>query len=78
MRTRLFNGGVETNGGRDYKGALIDSGIVAGFTFFSALAGLGATGLLQNGWLGITAATISTGVSFFSSLMTSLNIKKPR
>jgi len=76
-RTRLFNGGKNENGSRDYKTALVDAGIVAGFTFFSTLGGLGATGLLANPLVGCLAAGISTGIAFFSSLIASLSIKKP-
>jgi hypothetical protein len=77
MRKRLFNGGRREGGDRDYRTALIDACIVAGFTFFSTLGGLGATGLLADPSQGILAAAISTGIAFFSSLMASLNIKKP-
>jgi len=76
-RTRLFNGGKNENGSRDYGSALIDAAIVAGFTFFSNLAGLGAMGLLSNLAHGLCAAGISGGTAFFSSLMISLQVKKP-
>jgi len=77
-RNRLFNGGKNDNGSRDYKTSVIDAGITAGFTFFSTLGGLGATGLLSNPWLGFCAAGISTGIAFFGSLIASLNVKKPQ
>jgi len=76
-RTKLFNGGKNENGSRDYKCALIDASIVGGFTFFSSLGGMGATGLLSNPLLGICAAGISAGIAFFGSLMASLQIRKP-
>jgi len=77
-RTRMFTGGKNPDGSRDYKTALIDASIVAGFTFFSTLGGLGATGLLAEPEVGLLAAAISTGISFFGSLMASLQIKKPQ
>lgn len=76
MRLKLFNGGKNENGSRDYRTALLDALIVAGFTFFSTLGGLGATGLLGDPETGFMAAAISTGIAFFSSLMASLQIKK--
>ena len=77
MRFRLFNGSKNQNGSRDYKTALIDASVVAGFTFFSSLGGLGAVGLLANLEVGLCAAFISTGISFFGSLIASLQIRKP-
>mgnify|MGYP001117786680 CR=1 FL=1 len=77
MRLRLFNGSKNENGSRDYKTAFVDASVVAGFTFFSSLAGLGATGLLANPETGLCAAIISTGIAFFGSLMVSLQIRKP-
>jgi len=77
MRTRLFNGGKNENGSRDYKTAIIDASIVGGFTFFSTLGGLGATGLMATPETGLLASFISAGISFFASLMVSLQIKKP-
>jgi len=77
MRTRLFNGSVNEDGSRDYKSAFIDAGVIGGFAFFSSLAGIGATGLLSNPELGLTAAIIAGGLSFFGSLLISLGIKKP-
>jgi len=78
MRPRLFNGSKNENGSRDYKTALIDALITAGFTFFSVLVGLGATGLLQDLVTGLVAAGIATGLAFFASLMASLQIRKPK
>jgi len=81
-RTRLFNGGQNQDGSRDYRTALIDAGIVAGFTFFSSLGG-GAlvNALLQGGSHGaiicVVGSLVSTGLAFFTSLMASLQIKKP-
>jgi len=77
MRSRLFNGGKNSDGSRDYKTALIDASIVTGFTFFSTLGGLGATGLLNEPVVGLLAAGISAGIAFFASLMASLQISKP-
>lgn len=81
-RTSLFVGGRNENGSRDYHTAIIDAGIIAGFTFFSSLGG----GALVNALMGggtqgaliiVVGAGISTGIAFFSSLMASLQIRKP-
>jgi len=76
LRVKLFNGGKNDDGSKDYRTVLVDASIVAGFTFFSTLGGLGATGLLSDPKTGLLAASISTGIAFFSSLMASLQIKK--
>jgi hypothetical protein len=76
-RERLFNGSRNEDGSRDYKLAFIDAVITAGFTFFSTLGGLGAAGLLSDPKEALIVAGISTGIAFFASLMTSLQIKKP-
>lgn len=74
QRTRLFNGSKNADGSRDYGTALVDAGIVAGFTFFSSLAGNMAAGSVSTAAL---SSAIAAGVAFFASLMISLGIKKP-
>jgi len=56
VRARLFNGGKNKDDSRDYRTALIDAVIVTGFTFFSSLGGMGATGLLNDPKTGLLAA----------------------
>lgn len=76
LRTRLaLNGAVNGNCSRDYNAALLDAAIIAGFTFFSTLAGIGV--VLGFTVQGIEGCIIATGVSFFGSLMASLGISKP-
>lgn len=47
---------------------LVNACIMAGLHFFGTLAGLGATGLMADWKLGVLAAGISAGLSFFVSL----------
>jgi len=54
--------------GFDWKGALIDAGIIAGLNFFSTLAGLGATGIIADVHQSLVAALVSAGLGFFSTL----------
>jgi len=58
------------------KDQLLNAAIIAGFNAFSTLAGLGATGLLADPKVGIVAAAISAGVSFFGALMVQRGLKK--
>lgn len=75
-RTRLaLNGAVNGNKCVDYRAALVDAGIIAGFTFFSTLAGIGV--VIGFTVQGIEGCIVATGVSFFGSLMASLGISKP-
>jgi len=55
---------------------VINAGIVAGFNFFSTLAGLGATQAVKDPALALIAAAISGGVSFFGSLIAQRGLKK--
>jgi len=54
--------------GFDWKGALVDAGIIAGLNFFSTLAGLGATGIIADVHQSLVAALVSAGLGFFSTL----------
>jgi hypothetical protein len=70
----VFRAALETNGQRDYRTALIDAAINGGFTFFSTmLASVAGLGLVP---MSCMIAGLSTGVSFFASLILSLNIRK--
>jgi len=55
---------------------VINAAILAGFNFFGALIGLGATGLLGDPKTGLVAAAISAGFTFFSSLVAQRGLKK--
>jgi len=68
-------GSKNPDGSRDYGTALVDALIVAGFTFFSSLAGGLATG---DSGRALLSSGIAAGVSFFASLMVSLGIKRPQ
>lgn len=77
QRTRLALNGARTSGNSsiDYKASLLDALIIAGFTFFSTLAGIGV--VIGFTVQGIEGCLVATGVSFFGSLMASLGISKP-
>jgi hypothetical protein len=70
----MFHGTKLEDGSRDYGRALIDATVNGGFTFFSVLAAAGLVGDIR---LMLLEAAIATGVTFFSSLILSLNISKP-
>lgn len=59
------------------KDQLINAGIVAGFNFFSTLAGLSIIGVTENPVSALAAAGISAGLGFFASLMTQRGLHKP-
>lgn len=59
------------------KDKLVNAVIIAGFTFFSTLAGQTGTGDISNMPRALITAGIAAGVSFFASLMTQLGLKKP-
>jgi len=50
--------------------------IVAAFNFFSTLAGIGATGVIQDPRLALISASISAGLAFFGSLMLQRGLAK--
>jgi len=50
------------------KEALINAIIVAGVSFFSTLAGLGASGLLTDPTKALVSAGVSAGLAFFTLL----------
>jgi hypothetical protein len=47
---------------------IVNAGIMAGVSFFTALAGITASGLMKDPATGILAAVLSAGLSFFTSL----------
>jgi hypothetical protein len=51
--------------------------IIAGFNFFSTLAGLGVTSLTGEPVTALAAAGVSAGLGFFASLMLQRGLKKP-
>jgi len=57
------------------KDQILNAAIIAGFNAFSTLASLSATGLLADPKVGIVAAVISAGVSFFGSLIIQRGLK---
>jgi hypothetical protein len=58
-----MNGKNNTDGTFNWKDALLDSGIMAGLTFFTSLGGLGLTGTLDV--RGLLAAGIAAATQFF-------------
>jgi len=50
--------------------------IMTGLEFFGVLVGLGATGLLSDPKTGLTAAAISAGFTFFTSMATQRGLRK--
>jgi hypothetical protein len=73
----VMQASTKENGDHDYKAAIVDALIICGFTFFSSLAAIASTGSVDMGE-GLMRAGIATGVAFFSSLMLSLGVQKPR
>jgi hypothetical protein len=53
-----------------WKSQVANALIVAGFNFFSTLAGLGAANLTADAATALAAAGVSAGVGFFASLIT--------
>lgn len=57
---------------------VINAGVMAGLGFFTALAGIGAAGLLGDPAAGLLAAGISAGLEFFIALAVQRGLyKKP-
>jgi VIT1/CCC1 family predicted Fe2+/Mn2+ transporter len=71
----VLQGSVDAvSGVRDYRTALIDAFIIAGFTLFSSLVAIGVSP--DNDFMiSIYRAVIASGVSFFATLIASLNIR---
>jgi len=59
------------------KDQAINAGIIAGFNFFTTLAGLQVTGITADPATALTAAAVSAGLGFFASLITQRGLKKP-
>jgi len=69
-------GKVDANGNFNWKDALIDAGIMAALTFFTALGGLGATGDIA--LREILAAGVAGATEFFMVLAIKRGLKKER
>lgn len=54
------------DGSFDWKNTLIDASVIGGLTFFTAVGGLGATGIIQNREL--LAAGIAAASQFFLTI----------
>jgi len=59
-----------------WKDQIINATIVAGFNFFSTLASLSVTQVVQNPATALIASGISAGLGFFGSLMIQRGITK--
>ncbi len=70
----VFRPAREANGERDYRTALIDGLINSGLTFFSTLMASSTIGGMNV--QSCMAAGLATGITFFASLILSLNIRK--
>jgi len=69
-------GRVNGNGRFNWKDALIDAGIMAGLTFFTAIGGLGATGVI--GPRELLAAGIGGATEFFMVLAIKRGLKREK
>ena len=61
----------------EWKEAIINAGIMAGFAFFTTLAGVQATALRTDPVGALLSATISAGITFFGRLIIERGLKKP-
>jgi len=69
-----IHGKVNEDGSFNWKDALIDAGILAMLTFFTALGGLGATGVI--GARELVSATIAAATQFFMTLAIKRGLKR--
>jgi len=60
-----------------WKDQITNALIIAGFNFFTTLAGLQITALTADPASALTAAGVSAGLGFFASLITQRGLKKP-
>ena len=60
-----------------WKDQIANALIVAGFNFFSTLAGLQVTALTADPATALAAAFVSAGLGFFASLMVQRGLKRP-
>jgi len=60
-----------------WKDQIANAVIVAGFNFFSTLAGVQITALTADPATALAAAGVSAGLGFFASLMVQRGLKKP-
>jgi len=70
------HGQLNSDGSFNWKDALIDAGIMAALTFFTALGGLGATGAISV--REILAAGIAGATEFFMVLAIKRGLKKEK
>jgi len=62
----------------ELKDQILNAAIMAGLAFFTALAGIGAAGLMADWRLGLLAAGISAGLELFITLAAQRGLyKKP-
>jgi hypothetical protein len=64
----FLQGRFKPDGSFDWRCALIDAAIIAGLNFFTALAGLGVTGLFADPPKALIACAISSAIGFFATL----------
>ena len=64
------------NAQNEWKEALINAGIMAGFAFFTTLAGVQATALRTDPVGALLSATIAAGLAFFARLIIERGLKK--
>ena len=78
------NGGAGTGGGNrkefSWKDAVCDALVIAGFNFFSTLAGISAAQIITEPIKHLLAAGISAGLGFFTTLAVKrgLSTQSPR
>lgn len=79
LKSRLSrNGQTNGEGNFDWSDAFADASVMAGSSFMSTLAGLGATGLLGNPQMAVCACIISAGCQFFTILALKRGLIKPQ
>jgi hypothetical protein len=60
-----------------WKDQIANAAIIAGFNFFTTLAGLQVTALTADPLTALTAAGISAGLGFFATLIAQRGLRKP-
>jgi len=76
MTFMTMRGSNNADGSYDWRGAIIDSGIMAAVTFFSALGGLSAVGIPT--WEACVAAAIAGATQFFIALAIKRGLRAPK
>ena len=62
---------------KELKEAVVNAFIMAGLSFFSTLAGLGASGLLADPVKALVSAGVSAGLAFFTRLAIERGLAPP-